>query len=38
MIQVPEFLLTTLIDPFFIQESFNEIQRLVGRNSATITF
>ena len=34
MIQLPEFLLTTLNDLLFIKESFNEIQRLVGGNSA----
>ena len=36
MIQLPEFLLTTLNDLLFIKESFNEIQRLVGGNSAII--
>ena len=36
MIQLPEFLLTTLNDLLFIEESFNEIQRLVGGNSAII--
>lgn len=36
MIQLPEFLLTTLNDLLFIKESLNEIQRLVGGNSAII--
>ena len=38
MIQLLEFLLTTLNDLLFIEESFNEIQRLVGGNSAIIAF
>lgn len=36
MIQLLEFLLTTLNDLLFVKESFNEIQRLVGGNSAII--
>lgn len=36
MIQLPEFLLTTLNDLLFIKESFNEIQRLVGGKIAIL--